>query len=579
MNELLSSYPDVLPFWEWLVVQPVFVQVAVGMIVFLALWLGLFIFKNVLIALLRQFGLSTPTLYGHFPTLPWRSVMRVKMRLGAWIDHVFTISKHSSGGFSSVVSTLTNTFDKGKIPLGLPWAWGVKTYQTVGLEIKTHLMLVAQSGAGKSVWIKTAAAQWQNSLFAIDPKNELNRDVLAHKSSHQVVVLRPYGDGSTGQLNPFDCLREAFERGGESQAIRWAYRIGKSFIETPVGSKNPFFTDTTRGYLVGLILFVESHFPPSQKHLGTVRQLIVHGLPRPQQDSTDDNVDDEMSHDTHGYLHELMIMTDVFSGAIAGAAAPFITSGKEVYGNLQATLQERTKVLDIPSVAYMFKDTTRPIRELKTHRDYSLTLDCSVTSIKEELQDAVRLIINMIVYTFEAEPTKNGQCLMILDEFNACGYNSCIESSMPVLRSQGLSAVPAIQDLEGLQAAYPKTYLSFIGNSDATVWMSSSHPKNLGQLSSILGKKTLVEKDSFTGRKSYREVDVATPEQLGRFLSTETHHMIVTRAGKRALRLFLDPHYKALPVWQYSPDPDHKEALFRRLVRRLIGAFFNNKSD
>jgi type IV secretory pathway TraG/TraD family ATPase VirD4 len=227
----------------------------------------------------------------------------------------------------------------------------------------------------------------------------------------------------------------------------------------------------------------------------------------------------------------------------------------------------------------MFKDTTRPIRELKTHRDYSLTLDCSVTSIKEELQDAVRLIINMIVYTFEAEPTKNGQCLMILDEFNACGYNSCIESSMPVLRSQGLSAVPAIQDLEGLQAAYPKTYLSFIGNSDATVWMSSSHPKNLGQLSSILGKKTLVEKDSFTGRKSYREVDVATPEQLGRFLSTETHHMIVTRAGKRALRLFLDPHYKALPVWQYSPDPDHKEALFRRLVRRLIGAFFNNKSD
>lgn len=572
MSDLLLSYPELQSYWEWLLGQPLALQIVVGVMAVMTLFACLFVFKNLLLPVLRVFGVSTPTLYSKFPTLPWRPVFRVWMRFSRWKEHVFKLGKHSSGGFASVLSTLTNTYHpKSDVPLGLPWAWGMRLFQTIGLTIETHMMVVAQSGAGKSVFLKTVISEWQNSLFIIDPKNEHLRDILTRKTTHTVVPLLPYDPKNTGQLNPFDCLREAFELGGISHAIRLAYRIGQSFIETPPQARSPFFTDTSRGYFVGLILLVESHFPDKDKHLGTVRDLIIHGLP---------------SHDEHGVpdtpevafatLHELMMLSKAFGGAIAGAAAPYINAPDDTIGNLQATLQERTKVLDIPSVRYMLSATTRPLRELKTHKDFILTLGTTVSSIRLELQDLMRLITNLVVDTFENEPTKRGQCLAVLDEFNAQGYNGCLETALPTLRSLGLSCVPAVQDLEGLQAAYPKTYLSFIGNACATVWMSSPHPRNLSQLSSMLGKKTLIEQDKHTGHKTLREVDVATPEQLGRFLTKDTNNMIVTRAGKRALRLKLDPHFKALPVWRYNADPDHREALLRRITRFFINFFGKN---
>ena len=109
------------------------------------------------------------------------------------------------------------------------------------------------------------------------------------------------------------------------------------------------------------------------------------------------------------------------------------------------------------------------------------------------------------------------------------------------------------------------------------MWLPTTHPENLSLLARILGKKTLIEKDKRTGRKTYREVDVATPEQLGRFLSADSSNTIVTRAGGRALRLKLDPHYKALPVWAYDADPDHKEPLLRRLTRYFLNPLPHNK--
>jgi type IV secretory pathway TraG/TraD family ATPase VirD4 len=389
------------------------------------------------------------------------------------------------------------------------------------------------------------------------------------------VALRPYDIETTGQINPFDCLRLAIKLGGQSAGIKWAYRIAHSFIETKSDSKNAFFTDTARGYLAGLILLVETTFEVKDRHLGTVRHLIVNGLP-----TNDENgVPDDDINVAFESLHEMMMTLPAFSGAIAGAAAPFINAASETKGSLQATLQERSKVLDIPSVRYMLSATTRPIGELKSCNDYVLTVEATVSSIRNELNDVIRLITNTVIYAFEDEEKKNGQCLAVYDEFNACGYNSTIETYLPVLRSMGLSAVPAIQDLEGLKASYPKTFLSFIGNSDLTLWLSSPHPHNLAQLSQILGKKTIVETDSDTGKKSYREVDVATPEQLGRFLASDTGNMIATRAGKRALRLRLNPHFKALGVWQYNSDPEHPEALLRRLTRFILSLFVTHSDD
>lgn len=531
---------------------------------------AMFAAKTAAIWTLRRLGCSTPRLYYQlFPSLPWRPLVRGYMGFKGWQESVFKVGQVSSGGFASVLSTIANPYKKGMVPLGLPWVWGLSLFSTVGIKVETHLQVIGSSGSGKSVWLKTLISEWNNSAVIIDAKNgELSRDLASSDKRRQWVILRPYNPEDSGQFNPFYILQDVFERFGENEVIRAAYKIGQSFIETPPHSKQPFFTDTCRGYLVGLILFVYSNFTEPERNLGTVRDLTVHGFRVFNADGSLESTKEEAV----DLLHQMMMESEAFGGAIAGAASPFINASKDTLGNLQATLQEKLKPLDIGSVRYMLCATTRPLREVKTCDDFVLVLDASVSSIRDELQDVVRLFTNMVLYSCEMEPKSKGQCLMALDEFNAQGYNAQIEAALPVARGLHKAVIAIlIQDLEGLRAAYPKTYQAFTGNAAATLWMGTAHPMNLAELSRMLGKKTIVVKDRQTGRKTYREVNAAEPDQLGRFLNVKSRNMIVTRAGGRAWRLKLNPHYLALPVWRYTPDPDHKEALLRRAMRFVLG--------
>ena len=97
--------------------------------------------------------------------------------------------------------------------------------------------------------------------------------------------------------------------------------------------------------------------------------------------------------------------------------------------------------------------------------------------------------------------------------------------------------------------------------------MATNHNETAAYLSEVLGKKSIVEKDRRTGRKTHREVPVMDGDQVKRFLSPESGRLIVTRAGHRALKLINDPFFKALPVWRYAPDPDHREKFLRRIFR------------
>ena len=558
-------------FFVWFMALPPeqrFGLIALTICALFVLELGLFTYKTLLTALLRAVGLSSPNHYHRWPrVLPWRSPLKLKMALSRWVEFVFTARKRATGGFASVLSSLTEMYKPGQVFLGLAWVWGFKLYQPLGLSIRTHMLIIAQSGAGKSVMLMSMLALWQGSAFVIDPKGELwCRLGRAMSRTKQVVVLSPYHPELSGQVNPFDCLHRAFEQHGESVAIQWAARIGLAFIETPPGSKQPFFTDAARGYLIALILFVYVTFPQEQHHLGTVRDLIVRGLRVFNEDGSLETTPEE----ARALLHKMMLECPHFSDAIAGGAVAFINAGAETMGNLFSTLQERTKILDIPSIRYLLSGTTRPLHELKTCNDYVLFIEAPATSIRGELKDLFRLMTNLVIYTFESEPKKNGQCLIVCEELNAQGHNEALEAALPVLRSMGGSFIGVTQDVQALRAEYPKTHLAFIGNADITLWLASSHPDNLKQLHQILGKASVVETDPDTGRKTYRMVDVLTEEQIGRFLSPASGNVIATRSGKRALRLKLDPYFKALPVTAYDPDPDQRETLLRRISRWLF---------
>ena len=188
------------------------------------------------------------------------------------------MGKRASGGFASVVGTLAYLYRPGKVLLGRAYAFGIGLLQPVGIKVSRHLFMYAMTGAGKTTLLISIMSTWTNSAFVIDPKSQITNALASH-DWRDWVVFDPYGisDFESASFNAFDCLKAAMERDGEDAAVLWALRIAQALIVTPPGSRSPFFTDTARGFLAGLILHVLTVHPESDHNLPFVRDLIVHG--------------------------------------------------------------------------------------------------------------------------------------------------------------------------------------------------------------------------------------------------------------------------------------------------------------
>lgn len=166
---------------------------------------------------------------------------------------------------------------------------------------------------------------------------------------------------------------------------------------------------------------------------------------------------------------------------------------------------------------------------------------------------------------------KRAPCLFAIDELPAQGYNRTLETIAPVARSYGLQLLGIAQDIGNLRAAYPHTWESFIGNADAVFWMGSNHQETIAYLEKVLGTTTHREQVDGAKNPIERERPLMYAEQVKRFLAPARGRVIVTRAGKRPLRLKIAKYHDELPVTAYDADPDHRETLLRRIVRFVIG--------
>jgi len=252
---------------------------------------------------------------------------------------------------------------------------------------------------------------------------------------------------------------------------------------------------------------------------------------------------------------------------VPGMAAAFASASNDTLGNLKSTLFTETNWLDYPSSRNVLRSSTFDLRDLKRREDVVFSFVVSVLALRGPLAPLARFIINITALVFEHFDEKKGQCLMVCDELPSMGNNKMIEILLPVFRSYGICFIGISQDIQLLKNAYPKTWRSFIGNADFVIWMATNEDETKEYLSGVLGKTTSIEKDKFTGRKTRSIVDVRSAEQIGRLLEPDSGRMIVTQAGNRPKILGDDPYYKALSVWEYAADPNHREAFLRRITR------------
>ena len=265
-----------------------------------------------------------------------------------------------------------------------------------------------------------------------------------------------------------------------------------------------------------------------------------------------------------------MSKNTAFGITIPGAAAAISSASGETGGNIRSTLQEQTKWLDIPQLREDLIETTISISELKKCENIVWAVTAPITSIREELSGFIRVTTNVTLYTFQDVKEKKGQCLLACDELPSQGYNAALPVILAVARSFGLVFFGIAQNVELMKSVYPDSWKSFSGEADATFWMGCTHSDSAKYLEEQLGTKTLVEKDKYSGRKSYRQVSVMDADQIKRYLDPNSGNVIVTRAGGRPLRLKNEPYFDALPVWAYSQDHDHREPFLRAMMRRLF---------
>lgn len=529
---------------------------------------ALFATRTVLILFSRKIGIYHPDYYRLWPRLPWRSLMIIWMFFSVWFERTFVMGKRATGGFASAPQALTLLYEPDKILLGRAFAFGFGLLQPVGIKIDRHSFMYSITGGGKTTALITVLSTWRNSVFVIDPKAQITNALFEH-DWRTWYVLDPYGisNAKSASFDAIDCIKKAMERDGDQAAVLWAMRIAQALVITPSGSRTPYFSDTARGFLVGVILHVISYHPDEEHNLPYIRSLLVNGYrvfdPKTGKEETTPGEAQQL-------LLRAMLNNPAFDGAIAGAAAALANASGETGGNIRSTLLEQTKWLDIPAVRDVLRSTSLPLSDLKTRNDVVFSLTAPVLSIREELAPLCRLLTNMTAYTFEYIREKNGQCLTIVDELPSQGYNETFEVMLAVARSYGQTVLGISQNIELMKKTYPKSWATFTGEADAVFWMATNHDDTATHLSQILGKKSHVEKDNYTGRKNYREVAVMDADQIKRFLSPDSGNLIVTRAGMRALKLKSEPYFKALPVWKYAADPDHKETFWRRITRKIF---------
>lgn len=525
--------------------------------------------RTPLVLIARIFGFYHPNQYRWWPHLPWRSPYSAYLAVKKWYERVFVIGKRSSGGFAGILSMLTLLFKPGQILVGRAYGFGFGWFQPIGIQVRRHLFMYAMTGSSKTTSLISMISVWTNSVFLVDPKNQIVH-ALAALDWRTWYVLAPYGAPNikSASFNAIDVLKEAMQRDGADAAVQWALRIAVALIVTPAGVKTPYFYSVARRFLAALILQVITIHPEEDHNLPAIRDLIIHGYRVYEEDGSLMSTVSEAQE----FLLRAMQSNDSFGGAISGGVAALESADSETRGNALSTLQDQTNWLDIPQVRAVLRSSSMPHSWLKSRNDVVFAFSAPLFSIREELAPLSRLLTNLLAYTFEAVPEKNGQCLTIIDELPSQGQgdDSVIAAILAAARSMGMTFVGISQNVELMKKCFPKTYKSFVGEADAVLWSGGNHEDNVDQLARNLGKKSQVEKDPYSGRKTYREVPVMDEDQIRRFLDPDSGNLIVTRAGARPLKLKTEYYFNTLPVWRYEPDPDHKESLARRFTRWLL---------
>lgn len=533
----------------------------------------------------RRLGLYNPAHFRFWTYLwPWRTLYRPLLPVFAWVRE-FSHGKRATAKWTPILETMTLLYKPGLIPLGrLRWL-GLPWFQPIGIAGSgRHLAMIAAPGSGKTAMLITMLGLHKGTCFVVDCDAQMinvvgnrlgrgGRGVFG--KGNDVRLLDPYRQAKAFPGSTWNAIGEMHrfvKEHGRDAAVGFAQTMAEALIKASEG-QNAWVQQDARAFLKGLILYVGFHEQPSNQHLVRFRRLLANGLETEYEDE-----------DGFKKLLTRMKGIDDFNGAIANAAGIMESNhGSDGKNHPRADAVAQTQWLDLPQLAAICKGKGSESRSDFDLHDFKkgrlcLFICAPVTDVQTKLSGYFRLLTMLTMEVFQRLETVSlrNPCLFALDEMPALGHIEVIQTAAPVFRKYGVRLLCIAQDIERLKAVYPHSWEGFLGTAEAIMWMGLEHDATLEYLSKKLSTSTRDEKAEGGGffskvapRSQKVERPLLYPPQIKELLDPQRGNVIVTRFGKRPLRLKSIPYFTELPVCFYDADLKFSERFGRRLGRRI----------
>jgi type IV secretory pathway TraG/TraD family ATPase VirD4 len=571
VSTAILAYQTVLP---WMPVLYIYVQIVLAVAAFRIAFF--FIGRRLGIVEMKWFRLF-------LWVFPWRPVYRAWMKPVRWWKRL-RYGKGANNNWASPLLAMTLVYRGGdSIYLGrLSLKRGIPLHQPCGIRGPRHVVIMAQTGSGKTVYLMT----WLGSLdpsaaaFVVDCDAQMVNALgpALQQAGHRVVALDPYqlSGFKSGNWNPLDEITRAVNRHGHDAAVRFAKTLAEALIRE-TEPQNAWVYQDGGNFMTGLILYVWLYEPKERRHIVRVRELLTQGCVEAA----------KPDEDPFKALLRVMKTKPDFGGIIAGAASIIEASQSEGGKNYpRSACVSQTAWLDLPEIAAISQSSDVCGEDLKLTNTVVFMV-APLTDIQNKLSGWVRAFTMMSLYAFENIPgSLKIPALFAIDEAPSLSRIQAIATSAPAFRKYGIRLLLITQDLQRLAGVYPNEWRGFLGSAEATIWMGLGveDGQTLDYLSkNVLGKCMVREKiegspwwmrwlglSKIPARYQMTERWLMEPQDLAKFLLAEDGNIIVTRPGCSPLMLKHGPYYTELPFWRFSPDSKFGESYLRARVRETF---------
>ena len=380
----------------------------------------------------------------------------------------------------------------------------------LGFDDDRHFVTIAGSRAGKGTSaIIPNLCLYPGSVICLDPKGE-NATITATRRSfggngcegigQEVYVLDPFGvakvpDELRAGMNPLSLLDPKAPTVIEDAAI-----VAESLV-VAVNDRESHWDENARDFIKGLILYLIT--TTNDATLFTLRRYLTAGDRAGWQAKCKSLKDDEDALQAFRkdnptpftYLLNNMRTSPRLAGIISGAAETLLSCGVNERGSILSTARRNTAFLDTAEPQFLNTLEAKgrvlpPDVFKKAARGASLYL-CLPAQRMGTHGRWLRLMIGLLLewaYRDLSPPACGAPVLFLLEEFYALGHMAVIEKAAGYAAGFGVKLWAVLQDLQQLEALYPKSWQTFLANAGAVQVFGVSDQTTTSYISKALGE-------------------------------------------------------------------------------------------